>query len=364
MTVAWRELVRRPGRFAVAGAALTFLVVLLLLLGGLLDGLFLGSTGAIRAQEADVIVYSATSRESFIRSRITPELRAAIEEVDGVAQTGGLGVALLGAQRRTGGDTIDVAVIGYEVAPEGVPDPPAPGRAFADRRLEADGVEVGDVLAVGPADVPVEIAAFVDDTSYLLQGALWVDAPTWRQVQSSSRPDAAVDDGVFQAIVVRAGEGVDAGDLAARIDRVTGETSSLTKDEAVLSLPGTRQQNGVFTALIGVTLFVAALVSALFFVLLTLERAPLYATLKAIGAPSMRLLAGVVLQAAVVATGAVVAGGAITLLLERFIPESIPVRLEPSRMAVSAALVVVMSAVGGLVTVRRIVRIDPATAIS
>lgn len=364
MTLAWRELVRRPRRFAVAAGALTLLVVLLLLLGGLLDGVFLGSTGAIRSQDADVIVYSDTSRDSFLRSRITPEVRATVEGVDGVAVTGGLGVALLGANERgEPDDTVDVAVIGYERPPEGVPDPPAPGLAYADRRLEADDVAEGDVLLVGPADVPVEVAGFVSDTSYLLQGALWVEPSTWRGIQTSARPDAAVAPGVFQALVVEAEPGVGGAELAAAIDRVTGATSSLTKEDAVLSLPGTREQQSVFTALIGVTLFVAGLVSALFFVLLTLERTTLYATLKAIGAPSRRLLAGVVLQAVLVVAGAVVAGTLVTVLLARLIPREVPVQLEPTRMVVSGALVVVTSALGGLVTVRRIVRIDPATAI-
>ena len=84
MSLAWKELVRRPGRFAVAGSALTLLVVLLLLLGGLLDGLFLGSTGAIRVQEGDVFVYSDTARDSFLRSRIGPDLRRTIEGTEGV----------------------------------------------------------------------------------------------------------------------------------------------------------------------------------------------------------------------------------------------------------------------------------------
>ena len=39
MKLAWRELVRRPGRFAMAGAILTLLALLLMFLGGLLDGL-------------------------------------------------------------------------------------------------------------------------------------------------------------------------------------------------------------------------------------------------------------------------------------------------------------------------------------
>jgi putative ABC transport system permease protein len=364
MTLAWRELRRRPGRVAVAGAALTLLVVLLLLLGGLLDGLFLGSTGAIRAQRADVVVYSAASRESFLRSRIDPRLRSTIEAVDGVGDTGGLGFALLGAVTDGIDDTLDVAVAGYERAPAGVPAPPPPGTAWADRRLRDDGVREGDVLAVGPADVPVEVAGFVSDTSYLLQGALWVEPATWRRIQGSARPDAAVADGVFQALVVKA-DGVGARELARRIDRATrGATVSLTKDEAVRSLPGTQEQKAVFTALIGVTLFVAGLVSALFFILVTIERTSLYATLKAVGAASGRLVLGVVLQAVVVTAGAVVIGGAIALALREVIPDAIPVRFEVSRLVVSALLVVITGALGAGVSVRRIVRVDPATAIS
>jgi putative ABC transport system permease protein len=365
MSLAWRELIRRPGRFAVAGSALTLLVVLLLLLGGLLDGLFLGSTGAIRAQRADAFVYSATARDSFVRSRIEPDVRRVVEQVDGAASIGGLGVALLGAHTDGVDDVLDVAVVGYESPPEGVPEPPAPGTGFADERLRADGVARGDVLAIGPAAVPVEVVGFVSDTSYLLQGALWVEPGTWRTVQRESRPDAAVADGVFQVLAVEAGDGVDAGELAARIDRATdGATSTLTRDEAVLSLPGTRQQNDVFTALIGVTLFVAGLVAALFFALLTLERASLYATLKAVGAPSSRLALGVVLQSIVVALGAVVLGGAITVGLDQVIPDSVPVQLQPSRAFTSSGLLLFAAAIGALASLRRIVRIDPATAIS
>ena len=71
-----------------------------------------------------------------------------------------------------------------------------------------------------------------------------------------------------------------------------------------------------------------------------------------------------VLQAVVVAAGAALIGGAITLALGEVITKGIPVLFEPSRVATSLALVVVTAALGGLLSLRRIVRIDPATAIS
>lgn len=364
MKVPVRELLRRPGRFAVAGISLALLTMLLLLLGGLLDGLYLGSTGAIRAQDADVFVYSDDAQESFLRSRIGPDLRAEIEAVDGVGATGGLGVTLVAGTDPTGGDELlDLAVLGYQEATGSLPAPPDPGTAYADRGLEVDGVDVGDTILVGPTEIPIEVVGFVDDVSYLLQQSLWVDAETWRQVQADHRPDGAVGEGVFQVLLVEA-EGVDAADLATRIDDATGTTTSLTRDEAVLSLPGTREQNSTFSALIGTTFFVVGLITALFFVLLTVERTRLFAAVKALGVPTSRLIAWSVLQAVVVAAGAYVLGLALTLPLAAAVPDQIPLQLEPGRAVVTGAILLVTAALGSLLTLRRILRIDPASAIS
>ena len=48
MRLALRELRRSSRRFMPTTVALALLVVLLLMLGGLLDGLYIGSTGALR----------------------------------------------------------------------------------------------------------------------------------------------------------------------------------------------------------------------------------------------------------------------------------------------------------------------------
>ena len=55
MRLALRELRRRPGRFGVAAAILTLIAVLLMFLGGLLDGLTAGNTGAVRARTCSAI---------------------------------------------------------------------------------------------------------------------------------------------------------------------------------------------------------------------------------------------------------------------------------------------------------------------
>lgn len=362
MRLALTELWRRPGRFGVAGAALTLIVVLLLLLGGLLDGLFLGSTGLYRQQEAPLLVLSADARDSIIRSRLAPEVRAQIDQVDGVIATHGIGTALVGARIPGHDDLADAAVIGYEGAISGVPEPPQPGEGYADRSLESAGLAKGDIVELGPGRIPVTIVGWVDDLSYLLQGGVLVEPGTWRQVLSTSRPDAAVTDGAFQAFAVEV-EG-DVTPIAAAIDEATGSTSTLTIDDAIDALPGVSEQRSTFNQIIGVTFFVAGLVVALFFAFVTLERTALYGVLKAMGASSVQIYAGLVVQAVVVTTGALVIGGAVALGLTRVVPPEIPLRIEWSRVVFVAVGMLVTAVVGGSITLRRVIRIDPAAAIS
>ena len=105
MKLALRELVRRPGKFVTATAILTLIAILLMFLGGLLDGLIRSSTGAVRAQQADAIVYSESSQASFLRSRIDADLRSGIADLPGVDDVGGLGVVQHGARVPGNGPT-------------------------------------------------------------------------------------------------------------------------------------------------------------------------------------------------------------------------------------------------------------------
>ncbi len=369
MRLALRELRRQPGRFMVATVVLTFLCLLLLLLGGLLDGLFLGSTGAIRAQRADVIVYSANARDSFLRSRIGPDVRSAVETTVGVEQVGGLGVLLLGAEVPGQTKVADAAVIGYELQPNGVPPVPPSGHAWADTKLRDDGADVGDTLLIGPAKSPVVIDGFVDDTNFLQQGGLWVDMATWRSAQNANRPDAFVADDVVQVLVVQG-----SGDLTTAIDAATrasgggGEglgdvTKTLTKDAAVYALPGVQAQQDTFNQIIYMTLTVVLAVVGLFFSLLTLERSGLYGVLKAIGASTRTLFGGVVLQAVVVAIVAFAIGGVLALAASLGLSGTVPLQLTPQRFVFTFVTLVGSAVLGSAISLRRVIHIDPASAI-
>jgi putative ABC transport system permease protein len=365
MRLGLREMRRQPGRFVAAVVLLALLATLLMLLGGLLDGLIRQATGAIEAQRADLVVFSSTAERSLLRSRITPEVRAQVAAVEGVERVGGLGVSQLAARVPGAGprDLTDVAVFGYQLPPDGVPRPPGAGEVYADRSLEPDGVAVGDVLEVGPARSKLKVVRFVDDTSYSGAGALWAAPETWRTVQNANRPASAVGPGVFQALVVKTDS--DPGAVGDAIERATdGAVEVVSVAEAANAIGGVEQQRSVFNQIIGVTVVIAAIVVALFFALLTVERLAVYGMLKAIGARSRTLFGGVVTQAAVVALIAAIIGTGVAFVLDRVLPPgAIPYELLTSRVVISTVALELAAVAGSAFSLRRVLRVDPASAI-
>ncbi len=166
---------------------------------------------------------------------------------------------------------------------------------------------------------------------------------------------------MFQALIVRG----DGDDLPDAIDAATGgATDSYTVHDAVDAIPGVTEQQGTFNQIIGVTVAIALVVIGLFFALLTVERTSLYGVLKALGAKSSTIFAGLVVQAVVVTAIAATIAGALVVLLDVLLPPgSIPLLITPARILLSSALLLVAAVLGCSFSLRRVLRIDPASAI-
>ncbi len=291
-------------------------------------------------------------------------MRTEVENVPGAQSVAGLGVTLVGGQVPGQSKLADVAVVGYEQPTTTIPAPAPPGQGYADRSLERDGVSIGDTIGLGPTRYPVSVIGWVDDANYLLQGGLWVDASTWRGVLAASRPDANLPEGTFQALTVTTAPGSDPTQVASDIDSATnGTTGTLTRHAAVLALPGINEQSSTFTSIILVTVLVAVLVIALFFALLTLERIGLYAVLKALGASTGQIFVGVVVQALVVVVTSFILGAVAVYALSPILRRALPFQLVVSRTATTFALLLIAATIGSALSLRRVVRVDPASAI-
>lgn len=371
MKLALAEMRRNGGRYASIIAALVLIVFLVVVLNALADGLYYGSTGAIRRSGADLYVFSKDGRKQLARSSLPASAAAAVAGVPGVAQVGQVGVLQGAGQAPTG--TIDVAVIGYVPGRPGGPSRSVAGRlpladepftAVADTSLRDEGVGLGDQITFAGSTKPITIVGFTSDSRYELQPTLWTTIDTWRSVRNEARPEFAGRQDDVQAIAVALDGGSPPERTAAAIDAALGSTTqTITRDAAVLALPGVEQQKSTFDQIIGTTYAVAAIVIALFFALITLEKRTQLAVLKAVGASSRYLATGILVQSVIISIVGLAVGIVLSRALEVVLPSTVPVTFRTATTLTVAVGTLVTGILGAAFSFRRVARIDPATAL-
>lgn len=364
MSFANKELRRRPGRFVAAGIILSLISIVLVLVGGILDGLYLGATGALRAQPADVLVLASGSGDTLGHSRIDRDLRSSIASAPSVEEVSTISAVSLSARsdEDASRDVFGVSLVGIDRVPFADVQLSTDG-VLADERLRERGLVEGASVYLAAGRVPVTVEGFVPAAGHLGEPTLWATVEVWRDVVEAARPDQRIGDGVSHGVLAT-GRGTPA-DLAADIDRATsGATETRPLDEAIEALPGVAEQREVFNQIIGVTVMVAVIVIAMFFALITLERTALYGVLKAIGMGTGRIFGGVLAQAFAVALGAALIGIGVGALLSVVVPAGdFPFVLTPGRIGSSLLFLTLAAAIGSSLTLRRILRVDPASSI-
>lgn len=358
------EIRRSSGRFGAIVGALSLIVFLVLILGALADGLFFGATGAVRSMTATAYAFSTDAEGSLIRSRLDESDVAAYREAPGVEAAGPIGVLLTGGTGPNG--DLDLAVFGLDMGGPGTPTTLVEGRlpnageagvAAVDTRLRENGVQIGSTLTVG--DVSAQVVGFVSDSAYQLQPSAWTSVDTWRAMRDAVRPELRGQPTAINAVALITSPDAD---LAAIAAAVPG-TAVLTAEATGLAIPGVEQQSSTLNAIIYTTLAVAALVVALFFALLVLEKRELFAALKALGTPTGALGRTVLIQALLASVLGVIVGTVVARLFGLIIPAQVPTLFRTETLITIAIFTVVAGVVGAAFSLRRLARIDPATAI-
>jgi len=362
--LAWRELFRRPKAFAVPMGTLLLLALLLLYPSAILDGVVGDGTAAMRNARADLIVYARDANGVILRSRIEPSVRAGVSSVPGVAKVATFDVALFTGKVGGREEPVGFAVL---TSDDKIGDKiPEAGEAYADVSLrERAGVEEGSEIALGPFRVPVRVVGFTRGTNLLFSGGLVVDKTTWLAAYGlqPTEDGSTVRTAASQALLITLEADAETSEVAAAIDDSTGgETQTMTRSAAVHAMPGVEQQESTFGYIRIVTLVVALVVVGLFLSFVTLERAPLYAVMKALGASSWQIFFGMVVQVTAITDLALYAAALVTWGLTS-LPIELPTEMRMVRFIETAIALRTAAVVGSALSLRRVVRVDPADAI-
>lgn len=376
MLLAWSEIRRAKTRFTALAVAVGLLVFLVLFQQGLRDGLITQFIGAIRNQNAPVLVYGEQARRNLEGSQVRPDQQATVATVEGVARVGRLGegtftvsTPVTRAESAPRDRLTDAVIFGFEIdgdaAGLGAPTtliagrlPTAPGEAVASERNRSEGFDLGDVVRVEPDGVEMTVVGLAADINYSVAPTLFTAWGTYEDARRTRNPDALE---VFPTVlVVELTVDADETDVLARIDAIEG-IEALTRQQAEDASPGVAAVSQSLNTVIGLLLLTALLVIGLFVLIITVQKAAALTLLRAIGARRSTLVRALLGQTAMVVGAGVVIGGA---LLAAVAPAAsdIGVQFRLGQVVSMGVVTVLLSLVASWAAVRRVLRIDPLSA--
>ena len=367
MSLAIHEIARAKARFGLLAGAVGLLVFLILFQQALLSGLVGSFIGAVENQNSPVLVFGDQARKNVEASFLSEEQALAVAEVDGVGAAGLVGQNTYTVEADA--ELKDGVLFGYELGGLGEPQtliegrlPDAPNEAVASAADADAGFGLGDVVRiVGDRGPEIVIVGLGRDLRWSVAPTMFVSYETFEDAQRAANPNART---VLPSLVaVEPAEGVSPGELAARIGAEVPGVEALTNREAVDENPGVRGVNQSFQIVLALAFLVATLVVGFFFLILTVQKAKSLTLLRAIGSSSGYLIRNLLAQIFMVLAAGIVLGlGLLLIARSAGVSGDVEIALEPGSIGVTVIALSVLSLLGGLAAIRRVLRIDPLKA--
>ena len=362
---------RAKVRFGLLVSAIALLVLLILAQQAIQNGLITSFVGAIERQSAPVLVYSVDGQKILQGSLIPPDLQRAVEDVDGVAQSGRIGQGTFTVRVTGSPEDSDAAIIGYEKESLGAPGPLSTGRlpnSLDEAVGSAADFSIGDRVRVLPAGTTsgsgegevIEVVGLAENAQLQVTPTLFTRWETYVGAARTANPDAgAILPNVIGMAPV---DGVSPAELAARANRASPEADALTRAEAAELTPGVAEVRSSFQVIFLLFGMVVPLVTGLFFLIVTLQKSASLVLLRAVGAPAGRLVRSLMFQVTVVVGLGLAIGIALYTPLSQARLGSVELSFDPTAVLVWSVLLLSLGLLSALVAARRVLAIDPIEA--
>ena len=362
MFLALREVRRAKARFGLLAGAVGLLLFLILVQQTLQAGLVTAFVGGLRNQSAEVVVFSVDGRRNLQGSVVPPDLEEAIRSAEGVGRAGRLGQTTVSVT--ADGELTSATVLGYEGEGLGSPRelasgrlPSSAGEAVANVTDAELGFALGDAVRVEPGGLELTVVGTARDINLLVQPTLFVTYEGFVAATAATNPDG--QEPLPSAIAVEPADGVDAAEVVASINAVSDQADALTRGDAADATPGVANIRQSFQIIFALFALVVPLVTGLFFLIITFQKAGALTLLRAIGAPARRLVAALLVQvAAVVAVGCAL-GTLLYLPFSGLRVGSIALSFQGGAVVGWTVALLVLGGISALVAVRRVLAIDP-----
>ncbi len=376
--LAFKEIWRNRGRFLLVALVIALITLLVLFIAALGEGLGNGNREYLSKLDAQLIAFQSKSDYLIGASRLDRDRLASIARVQGVADAGMLGASSANLILLGQAEPLKVALLGVEPGHTGEP-PVVQGRQLGTKLSDEviidrntalrSGLAVGDTLEMrvtqGTRDeyYKLRVVGISAGQQYSLQPSIFVPFFTWEKVSPKSEAEINSTDPVANIILIKLDDPAEVDVVNQRILSQVNNLEVATISQTIQALPGYSAQQSTLNTQGGFTLFIGLLVIGGFFQIQILQKVAQIGVLKAIGTTNTIVAAAFIIQIFLVTLIGVVIGGFLSFLFSLTFPPTIPIVFNGTTSAIAIVALLLIGPLGGLVSIRYAVRIEPLKAL-
>ncbi len=376
--LAIKEVWRNRGRFLLVSLVIALITLLVLFIAALGEGLGNGNREYISKLDGELIVYQAKSDFLIAASRLGRDRLTSVRRVEGVGDAGMLGTASGNLILSGDNEPLKVAMLGVEPGHIGEPVVEQGRQLSTDLANEViidsntafrTGLGVGEDVTLrvtqGTKDefFSLRVVGISDGQQFSLQPSIFIPFFTWDRIRPKSEAEVNLSNPIANVILVKLDDPGSVETVQQRINYQVNSVEAATLKEAIQALPGYSAQQSTLNTQGGFTLFIGILVIGGFFQIQILQKVSQIGVLKAIGASNPVVAWASIIQITVVTIIGVAIGGLMALLFSLTFPPTVPIVFNGTTSALALVALLLIGPLGGLVSIRYAVRIEPLKAL-
>lgn len=369
MFLALKELKHNKTRFLMIAIIFVLISWLVFILSGLGNGLSTLAASTFKNVKADYVVFEQGSKASMSKSLLSNELRMKLTEMPNVHAVSPMGTIMSSAIKEhtaENEDKVDIAIIGID--PGSFLEPAfTEGKGLTsdnmtevivNETLKDDGFKLGDTFKLDGSTESLTIVGFVQNQTYNHVAAVFTPITEWRKIAFAA---PGSDKGISEPVnaIMLQGQDIDPN----AINEQLSGTDTVTRATAVQGMPGYKEENGTIMMMLAFLLAISAFVLGVFFYVFTMQKTNQFGIMKAIGAKNGFLGRAVVSQVFVLSVSSIIVGIILTYGTAAIMPKGMPFMLEAKLVFTYSIILLVISLLSSLVSVRTISKIDPLKAL-
>ncbi|MCI1901656.1 MAG: ABC transporter permease [Bifidobacteriaceae bacterium] len=365
MYLAWKELRYSKLRYSLVIGIMALVAYVVFMLSGLANGLSNGHKKAVVDWEASSIVLSSDSNKVASASVLK---RSDIDRVD-ASQKAGVGLfsaAIHPVSHPSGSSTTNISIFGTSASSFVVPKV-TQGRLYeraneivVSENLLAKGYKVGEHIKLGSDTTTFTIVGVTPATTYAVVPVAYLNLDAYTSLKYGSQPFASASDKPISLIAVK---GKSVTDLTISTSKSDTKLTALSMDTFVENLPGYSAEKLTLSTMIYFLFVVVAAIIGIFMYVITLQKTSIFGVLKAQGVTTGYLVKSVMSQSLIVGIIGVGAAFLLGYLTSLGLPSAMPFTVDITQWILYAAILIAVSVVGGLFSIRTVTKVDPISAI-